>query len=123
MKLFYPFPFMIKNYRAELQTLKGLRFTFYGLFEKFSGKGKGKTTLLVTDIVIAGEEEVITDHIWFSMTQKFKEAKLREGDVIRFDATVLPYKKGTKKNIYDIKLKYPSNIFIEYNIYDKPVVN
>jgi hypothetical protein len=105
------------KYRQELASLEGQRYSFYGLFEKFSGKGKGKTTLLVTNIVLVGETEILTDHIWFNLTKGFKKAKLIVGDVIRFDATVLSYSKGLYKR-QDLKLKYPTNIFIEYNIYN-----
>lgn len=63
--------------------------------------------------------EVVCDHLWFTMSKGFENARLMEGDVIQFKARVGTYLKGYKgwrEDVFDKpierdwKLQYPTDI-------------
>jgi hypothetical protein len=87
--------------RKELENLgSDNRFTFTGVFERYgykSGfKGYQKPTVLFRDICKDGQP--VTDHLWFNLTKEFDRAKLKKGDLVKFDARVGIYEKGYKGN-------------------------
>ena len=91
---------------------------------------KEKTLLFVNVKLSSGE--VITDHLWFSMTKGFNSlGTLVEGDMVSFDARVKPYTKGRVHwedddqfgYETDYKLSFPTNIKREFptgvDLYEK----
>jgi len=99
----------------ERNRYKGV-FSKYGL--KSSYKGYSKITILLTDVKIVSTGEVVTDHLWFNQTKRFKEiGPLYPGDVVAFDGRVTPYEKGyvseregIDERQIDYRLSYPTKI-------------
>jgi hypothetical protein len=56
-------------------------------------KGPAPVTLLLVDVRDA-QGELVTDHLWFTLTVEFCRARLRSGDRIAFDGRSAPYEKG-----------------------------
>ena len=87
----------MSNQRTALKQLgKEERHSFVGTFVRNGGKNGFKgpvTTLLLSDIYTA-DGEFMTDHLWFNETKGFKDAHLKEGDKVAFDARVSKYTKG-----------------------------
>ena len=71
-------------------------------------------TILLKDVIRIDTNEIVTDHLWFTVRKRFKELNLRAGDVISFSGRVSSYKKGYYHNIVDYHLKYPSKIVVEH---------
>jgi hypothetical protein len=59
---------------------------------------------------------VLTDHLWFSFTEQFKQLNLRSGDIIEFNARATLYEKGYRDDDeenpkrLDYRLSYPSKV-------------
>ncbi len=76
----------------------GIRKKISGVFSRFGKKvnykGYSEETVLVERIVDDVPNEIMCDHIWFSLTKGFENLKLTRGDVLQFDARIIT--KGTK---------------------------
>ncbi|MCX8492034.1 MAG: hypothetical protein ORN54_13310 [Cyclobacteriaceae bacterium] len=107
--------------RKKLAEEAGIRKTFRGVFSRFGKKvnykGYSEETVLIEHIVDDEKNEVMCDHIWFSLTKGFEKIKLTKGDVLQFDARIKGYQKGYKNStlkinntIKDFKLSHPTNI-------------
>lgn len=104
--------------RVALQETDGIRDTFVGTVARYGGKGRGKYTILITDVHRKSDGEYITDHLWFNLTKGFKSLRLDPGEKVQFDARSKPYEKGykgRKKTINkpvrtDYKLSHPSKV-------------
>lgn len=59
-----------------------------------SGWNEAEPTILLKDIKLYKSDEVIVDHLWFSLGKQFRDLNLKEGDIISFDARVSKYVKG-----------------------------
>lgn len=103
------------------------RHTFTGVFARFGEKKAYKgiipdITVLLLDIKDK-DGNLITDHLWFNLTKEFKACKLKENDIVQFDARVAMYEKGYKGHrgwdwdeypevSVDYKLSYPTKISV-----------
>ena len=96
--------------RRELAKRAYRRETFTGRFVRYGEKdgwtGGVERTVLLADAKDAGGR-VVTDHLWFNFTKGFENAGLEEGCIVRFDARVLPYRKGYWGNDPDIEIEAP----------------
>jgi hypothetical protein len=120
--------YYLRGMRKKLAEEVGARKKFRGVFarygKKVNYKGYSEETVLVEQIVDAETNQVMCDHIWFSLTKSFEKLNLTSGDVLQFDARIKEYKKGYKNNAYkinnttkDFKLSHPTNI----SLVKKPV--
>jgi hypothetical protein len=107
--------------RKKLQKIDGIRKTFTGKFIRFGRKNGFKSainTVLLIDVYSIGDNQKVSDHLWFNLTKGFRSLKLRPGNLIQFDARVLIYEKGykgRKKDIdapvsLDYKLSHPTKV-------------
>lgn len=112
-----------RTVREKLGNKEGKRESFYGKFERVGrkrGKQSGLTFLLV-DVRSKGGQ-VVTDHLWFNLTEGFKKlGHVEPGELIQFDARVVTYEKGYIGNrpdkvdesklglSEDFKLSHPTN--------------
>lgn len=113
--------------RDSLREAEGVRTEFFGTVERFGSKpgfqghAPVPTILLLEVNDLAGQ--IRTDHLWFTLTKGFEEAKLQPGDRIRFAARVKPYTKGYRGRrdddddnnfgvTKDWRLSHPTNIEI-----------
>ena len=88
--------------RNKLKSINGKRLRFCGTFDRYGTKsnwhGFPETTILLKDIRIipkTDKDEIISDHLWFSMTKGFEKlGGLNCGDLISFEARTTPYVKG-----------------------------
>jgi hypothetical protein len=111
--------------RKKLKDINNHRKTFIGVFKRYGTRDGYKDnppvkTILLTDIKTDGE--LVTNHIWFTLTKGFKQlGELEEGTIIMFDARVKPYTKGYRGHRIDVyqdrspvhqdyKLNNPTNI-------------
>jgi len=115
---------MSKNNNSRIKLLQigsVERHTFTGIVVREGIKRGYKSdlpTLLLTDVKLLGDDEVLTDHLWFNLTTGFKNAWLQEGNVVQFDARVEVYQKGyqgRREDVYkkleiDYKLSRPSKV-------------
>ncbi|MCK4848272.1 MAG: hypothetical protein KAT16_04545 [Candidatus Heimdallarchaeota archaeon] len=97
------------------------RMTFSGVFTRYGTKsnwhGYPEKTILLKQIKNENDE-VLTDHIWFSLTKGFQKlGELHEGDRIQFDARIKQYLKGYVNHkkcidlrIIDYKLSHPTKV-------------
>jgi len=102
--------------KKRLKKMQGVRTTFSGSFDEYGDKlhkGYDEKTFILKNIKTDSNGEVVADYQWFNLTKGFEVlGELKYGDVIRFDARVRLYKKGSKKHKQktDYKLKYPTRI-------------
>lgn len=103
--------------RRRLARLVGKRCGFQAVFEKF-GKvtlpsGRDKQYMLIYE-VRDDKGRYITGHMWLPLYPedlKHVRMRLRQGDVIRFDAEVNVYTKGTRRHRYfDYGLIHPRQV-------------
>lgn len=104
--------------RQGLEKINGKRDIFTGIFERYGTKtnfkGYNEKTILLKDIK-RGSKDIITDHVWFSMTKGFKAlGELKEGDIIEFNARVREYRKGYKGYREEAQFEHP--IEIDYRL-------
>ena len=76
-------------------------------------KGFPERTILLKDVVNVTTNEIVTDHLWFTVGKTLKELDLKEGDEITFNARVGSYKKGYIYKTTDYKLNYMSKIEVK----------
>ena len=110
--------------RRGLKQRNGERLRFKGIVQRFGSKpgyhGGVIDTLLLRDVVEAETGETIANHVWFTLTKRWRNARVSVGDTVEFDARVKRYKKGYRghdwrKRIespptFDYKLSYPSKV-------------
>ncbi|OLZ11788.1 hypothetical protein [Sulfobacillus thermosulfidooxidans] len=96
--------------RKRLQAMDEIRATFTATFKRFGQKpafrGNPITTLLFVD-VLDDQGQLVTDHIWFSLTKGFQQVHLEPGDRIQFEARVKEYLKGYRGYREDVRLEHP----------------
>lgn len=84
--------------RQELKKLHKVRARFRATVVRFGSKkaykGPDLITLLVHDVYITKTNQLMADHLWFTIGKTFDDLKLKPGDIIEFDARVTQYKKG-----------------------------
>jgi len=113
--------YYLRSMRKKLAEEVGIRKKFQGVFarygKKVNYKGYSEETVLVEQIVDAETNQVMCDHLWFSLTKSFEKLNLTSGDVLQFDARIKEYKKGYKNSSYkinntskDFKLSHPTHI-------------
>jgi hypothetical protein len=107
--------------RKRLAAEEGQRKKFRAVFSRFGKKvnyqGYSEMTVLLVNIVDAGSNSPVADHLWFSYTKGFENIKLTEGSIIEFEARVKEYAKGYVNKKYginnrkqDYKLSHPTKI-------------
>ena len=107
--------------RKELGKSEGQRKRFRAIFSRTGKKagyrGHSEDTILLTRIVDQETGKVVADHVWFSYTKGFEDARLREGMEVEFEARVKEYDKGYVNNQIgidfrkrDYKLSHPTRI-------------
>lgn len=113
--------YYLRSMRKKLAEEVGIRKKFKGVFarygKKVNYKGYSEETVLVEQIVDAETNQLMCDHLWFSLTKGFEKLNLTNGDVLQFDARIKEYKKGYKNSAHkidntskDFKLSHPTNI-------------
>ena len=82
--------------REKLQALEGVRARFIGKVVRFDEKpaykGPPLKTVLLADVRFYDQNEVITDHLWFTCG-KWSNG-IEPGNTIAFDARITMYEKG-----------------------------
>ncbi len=112
--------------RRELAKQEGqrkrFRATFIRLGKKTNYQGYSEETILLNRVIDTETGNVVTDHLWFSFTKGFQDARIQEGDTIEFEARVKEYKKGYVNRAYginnrkqDYKLSHPTRIAVVNN--------
>jgi len=107
--------------RKNLEDKVGQRKKFKAVVSRFGKKvnynGYTAITILLTNIIDAETNTVVTGHQWFAFTKGFEQAQLKEGETIEFEARVKVYKKGyvnrklsINQRQSDYKLSHPTNI-------------
>ena len=107
--------------RKRLKAQEGQRKKFTARFTRFGKKvnykGYSEMTVLLTDVTDAETQERVADHLWFSYTQGFEKAGIKEGNTVEFDARVKEYTKGyvnkaigVNQKKRDYKLSNPTRI-------------
>jgi hypothetical protein len=107
--------------RRALKSLEDVRTTFRGTVAQFGMKsgytGRDLPTLMLKD-VMDSTNNLVTDHIWFTVGKRLADLHLQIGDVISFQARVTAYEKGYKsyrEDVYkpikiDYRLSNPTKI-------------
>jgi hypothetical protein len=109
--------------RTKLGSAEGERKVFKGTFSKYGKKvnykGHSEPTVLLVGITDVTNNEVVTDHAWFSFTKGFEKINPKEGDVLVFEARIKEYRKGYVNKKYginnqrkDFRLSHPTKISI-----------
>ena len=101
--------------RDDLGVIEGDRTRFSATFER-TGTKQGKShydvTALLLNVTHVGTGTVVTDHLWFAWNQGLNAMRpLAEGDVLEFDARVVQYNKGRRRDgnrRVDWKLSHPT---------------
>lgn len=107
--------------RKKLTGYIEVRGTFTGTFIRKGMKNgyKGPIETILLGDIRDENGEVLTDHLWFNMTKGFEAlGKLKEGDLIQFNARCKEYEKGYKgyrDDVYkpiekDFKLSHPTKV-------------
>lgn len=110
------------EFRKELKAI-GMqdRHTYTGTFERTGIKrgyqGRTEETILLLNVKDKNDN-VVANHLWFSMTKGFAACELSQGDTVLFDARVDKYNKGYyghREDVYrerhtDYKLSRPTKI-------------
>jgi hypothetical protein len=82
--------------REALKTLYGARAEFSGTFARMGTKsrfGHMSQTVLLRDIRDR-RNQIVADHLWFSLTKGFADLNAQPGEVVHFRARVAVYTKG-----------------------------
>lgn len=94
-----------KNTRERYQATVGRMGIKHNAF-----KGFPERTILLKDLINLENNELVTDHLWFTVGITLKKLNLKEGDTITFNARVGSYKKGYIRKTVDYKLNNMSKI-------------
>lgn len=109
--------------REKLKDIGDERRRFRAMFERFGKKvnfkGYTEETILLKNVVDIETNEILAEHLWFSMSKTFEKVNLTPGVMIEFDARVKEYKKGyvnkglgRNKRKVDYKLSHPSKVIL-----------
>lgn len=109
--------------RKKLAAEDGVRKKFRAVFSRFGKKvnyqGYSETTVLLVNIVDPETNSAVADHLWFTYTKGFENARITEGSTIEFEARVKEYSKGYVNKKYginqrkrDYKLSHPTKIAV-----------
>jgi hypothetical protein len=103
--------------RKKLQQVHDQRRTYTAIFVRKglkSSYGYLKETVLLKDVTDIETEEVVTDHLWFNLTQGFYLCFLKPGDIVSFVARSQPYLKGYCHDYQtvDYKLSFPTKVTV-----------
>jgi hypothetical protein len=109
--------------RKKLGRDEGVRKKFTAVFsrtgKKTNFKGYSEDTLLLTDVRDELTNEPVCDHLWFTYSKTFNDARLREGMKISFEARVKSYSKGYvnkalgfNRKSTDFKLSHPTKVTV-----------
>ncbi len=101
--------------RKKLKESENKRMTFLADFERYGTKtgwnGYQEKTILLKNIRRIENSQLMTDHIWFSLTKGFEKlGELKEGDIIKFDARIKKYSKGYNGYREEVRWERPSEI-------------
>jgi hypothetical protein len=109
--------------RNQLAVINGSRTRFEGIFVRFGTKKAYKgypiPTVLLKDVKCLANNDIKTDHLWFTCGKRLEKLNLKENDIVRFDARVTPYIKGYRgyRDIEeyrpiekDYRLSFPTNV-------------
>lgn len=100
--------------RKKLRNMNGQRMRFTATVERFGEKssfrGPPAKTVLLGNVCVAGDESIVTDHIWFTKGKSWDATVA--GCTVEFDARVTKYEKGYKGN----REVYDSPITIDYRL-------
>ena len=115
--------------RNKLKTLNGQRIRFTAdvsrIGSKSSFRGPPAATILLQNVKQEGEDEILTDHVWFAKGKSWDSAQ--PGVAVSFDARVTVYEKGYKghrEDVYgvavemDYRLDRPTKIKVGRKSYD-----
>lgn len=115
--------------RNKLKKLNGQRIRFTAevsrIGRKTSFRGLPTATILLQNVKQEGEDEILTDHVWFAKGKSWDSAQT--GVSVSFDARVTVYEKGYKghrEDVYDaaVELDYtlerPTKIKVGRQAYD-----
>lgn len=105
--------------RKKLKAINNVRSTFTMTFSRYgtmtNWNGFPERTYLFKDIRDK-DGNILTDHLWIKDGKRIAAlGELKEGDVIQFDARVMPYRKVAYKidrwyeHETDYTLKFPTN--------------
>lgn len=85
--------------------------------KKVNYQGYTDTTVLLVNIVDLETNSTVADHLWFTFTKGFENARITERSTIEFEARVKEYSKGYVNRKYgidqrkqDYKLSHPTKI-------------
>lgn len=80
--------------RTELEKLNGKKEVFTGQL-KLIRERKGHCNNVVKSMLLISlrtkDGKFITDHTWVTYNKKFQQLDLKEGSIVKFEATVKPY--------------------------------
>ena len=80
-----------------LKEYVGLRMMFKGTIVTFgTHKRTDQQTVLIIDVEDITFFDVKFSHIWCISNKNFNSSNLKKGQIIEFEATVRPYRKGPK---------------------------
>ena len=108
---------MRKQLAKEEGKRKNFRAVIDRLGKKSNFKGYTEETVLLKNVVDTETNNVVTDHLWVSLTKGFEKISLKSGTMIEFEARVKEYKKGYVNSKFesnlqqiDYKLSHPNKI-------------
>jgi hypothetical protein len=80
--------------RTELEKLNGQKCVFTGKL-KLIRERKGHCNTPVKSMLLVGlrtkDGKPLTDHTWVTYNKKFQQLDLKEGSIVKFEATVKSY--------------------------------
>ncbi|MBL0742953.1 hypothetical protein [Chryseolinea lacunae] len=110
---------MRKELAKQAGDRKKFTATFVRLGKKAGYTGYSEETILLKDVVDVDTQKVVADHVWFSFTKGFQDARLTEGAKVSFEARVKEYTKGylnrsagIDKRRKDFRLSHPTRIVV-----------
>lgn len=102
--------------RKSLSKLERTRTTFRGTFcgydTKISYYGPEKTVLL-ENITLAESGDSLNGQVRVKCTKGFSKLRLREGDIVEFDARVTKFKDRRQRNQWDF---FDSTVTVGYQL-------
>lgn len=96
-----------------LAMYSGMKLQFEGTVANFgTNKYNNEETILMVDIKGLDFEDFIIPHTWCQSNSKFSSYLVRKGQIVKFEATVRPYRKGNRGQTLDYGLSNPKFIDI-----------
>ena len=91
-----------------LAIYAGMRLQFEGTVANFgTNKYTNEETILMVDTRGLDFDDCIIPHTWCQKNDEFNSFVLRRGQIIKFEATVRPYRKGNHGQTLDFGLSNP----------------